>query len=635
MSLLRAIDTKLTSDVVTVFNKFKTTVFGAMALKTINSVLSISGKLMSFMDAVADTTLVPLMPERDGDYVFSVQGVATPFSVICYYQPKDTDIKQYIGRVNITTGTGASVLRAFKVVTTGTHTGGGTVTLFILTTNATPGNSGPHQTTQVTFADFTGGGTTITLAGAAETSALKRVFKHEEDGTNGGGGTHLLTAGIAMFVDRVNGYLYVLNGTITVYQAYRYKYDVLLTSSSAAGQTTSGFTGANGFKTGNLGTSNPLAATLLQNNTGKWGIPLANSGASAPYLNNPCLFFATTTVLYHGLVSDLAAGVTAWTLGTTNLSGAASDQVNPAALTFANFSVLLGRWVFTANGRYYFKRLVNNEYDMVLGFTDSTFIENQPSKFPNLGSVTVTGLDITDGILTMTSSTVGQRGLLCVDIRNEAKFDYSYFITPVIQLNGDDLMGIQIRNALRGLSSSSQLWIKLSDTLTDFDNPATGWQRLTDDFRLDFDFNSVPIVSKKYAAIKGYNYISKNPTGIAPAIESIRLITKPIASSDDQWVLSSKHTSEPDASPFYIAQRLQFSYMNGMPAELILDVLDDSGNIVQSISTVANAANVTYSTDELVWNPLGTIPNVALTTWVRFLVNNPPDGNVRARLRSV
>jgi hypothetical protein len=302
--------------------------------------------------------------------------------------------------------------------------------------------------------------------------------------------------------------------------------------------------------------------------------------------------------------------------------------VTPAAVGFANFSSVLQKWCFTANGRFYFKRLINNQFDFILGFTDSTFIEGQ-TKFPNLGAIAVTGLDVTDGWLTITSSTVGQRGMLAVDIRNEATFDSAYFITPVFQLNNDDIVGIQIRNLLRGVSSSSKLYIRLSDTLSDFDVDNTLWVALSD------DYDTSALVSKKYGQIKAYSYISKNPTAIAPALNSMRLITKPKSSSDDQWIGSMKHSSLAGASPFYVAFRLQYAYLSAMPSQLIVDILDDSENIVQTFSSVTNAANFSYTTNDGVsWLPLGTIPNVALTTEFRVLVSSPPGGKVRARVRA-
>jgi hypothetical protein len=225
--------------------------------------------------------------------------------------------------------------------------------------------------------------------------------------------------------------------------------------------------------------------------------------------------------------------------------------------------------------------------------------------------------------------------MLSINVRNDARFDHSYFITPAMQLNNDTLTSLSIRNLLRGSASSSQVWYRVGSSLSAFSSATGGWLRLKDNLDLLIDFLGNPVNSGMLIQFKGYTYISKNGSGIAPSVQAFRLITKPLASSDDQWALSAKHTSQPNASPFYIAERLQYAYANGMPGELIMDILDDNDNIVQSLSTVADAANFTYSTDETVWNPLGTIPNVAKTTWLRALVSNPPDGNVRARIRSV
>lgn len=620
MENLRAIDSELFKDVVTVYDQNKTTLFGDMLQLLIGGKNTLTPTPMKYLDTVADTGVTALMPEASGDYIFSIQGTATPFSVLCYYAPKNLNTKTYIGRVSLTTGSGTSVLRAFKP-----HVNGNDVVIGFLTTNATAANSGLYVTTQLKLTDFTSSGTTLTLAGIGETSALKRVFKLEETNVNGGAATHQLIAANELFIDPTNGYFYAKNGSAATYQIYRFKYDVLLTSTSALGQTTDAFTGLNGFKTGNLPA---LAGTVLQNNAGRIANLNAASGAVVANQGANNFVFATTTTIYYGLISDLAASVTTWpSLQNVNLSGASGDQVNPTTLSFFAYSTVLNRCVFFTNGRFYMKRLINNQFESILGCTDSQFLENQLSKTPVLGTLALTGMEIGDGVLWITSSTTGQRGLLGVNLRNDAQFDYSYFITKVMPLNRETLISLNVSNALRGISSSSQIWYRTSG----FGTATGGWIQLPD----DFDLSTLSSLLANQIQFKVYSYITKNGNAIAPAIFGLRLITRPLAANDREWVNSFKHTSASGASPFYVSFRLQYAYQT-LPTNFRVDILDDADNVLLTFNTSANAANFSYTTnDGATWLPWGTMPNTALTTELRCLVPTPPGGKVRARIREL
>jgi hypothetical protein len=77
----------------------------------------------------------------------------------------------------------------------------------------------------------------------------------------------------------------------------------------------------------------------------------------------------------------------------------------------------------------------------------------------------------------------------------------------------------------------------------------------------------------------------------------------------------------------YVAWRLQVAYATSVPT-LYARGYDDSGNLVASFNTSANASAFQYSTDNgTSWLALGTIPNVALTTEVRLNVATPPATN--------
>lgn len=607
---MKARDLNILKNVVNVYDQTKTTVFGNMGQRTIGGIQTLAPPPNVFLDVITDTALIPNMIAAAGSgYVFQATASAGLISVLCYNFDYTTGANSYAGRLNLTTPIGAQTLRGFKVIVNGTR-----ADIFALVTNTTLPNAGLYYCNAL-LSDFVPVGfATIPLANTGETNALRRVFSLQESGTNGGGGSNLLTSGFGLGI-LSNTSVLVGNGVAATYQVYKFSIAGTLTSTSAAGVTTDAFTGANGFKTGNLPV---LTGTVLSNNSMDIGViqHTSNTGQT-------CLFIGTSSNMYSGQVSDLSAGATTWpSLIAANNNSGATDQIIITA-TSQNFSATLDKMIVGFGGKFYIKGFVNNVVDLIIGGMDSTFYEAQ-YKTVTLGSSTVIGTDSKLGWIFMSTSTNGQRGIFACDIRSDQMFDFTYFITPVIDLTQEVRTdALQVRNVLRGASSSSKIYFRTSG----FASSSGGWTALPD----DFDTSSIP--SGSTVQFKFACYVGKNSSALYAAIAAARVLTTPFSELSDNWVGSNENTTSNGVSPSYTAFRLAKAYATSVP-QLFFRAYDDSKNLVATADTVTNPSMFEYSSNNgTSWTALGTIPNTILTTEVRYKWATPPGVNVTVSIR--
>jgi hypothetical protein len=119
--------------------------------------------------------------------------------------------------------------------------------------------------------------------------------------------------------------------------------------------------------------------------------------------------------------------------------------------------------------------------------------------------------------------------------------------------------------------------------------------------------------------------LANNPPA---AIEFYLAFLESIAMSDN-WRGSVANSSQPLATPFYVAFRLQKAYVGAVPT-MYVTVVDDSG-AVSRYNTVTNAALFSYSPNNgNTWLPLGTIPNTALLTELRLNIAAPSGNPITA-----
>lgn len=570
---MRAKDLNILTSVVSSYDQTKTTVTGNMAARTINGQQVLAPPPNVYFDTFADSGLIPLhVFAHPSGYVFHIQGTTSPFSVVCYQFNYQTGAKTYLGRVNLAHVAGTATIRSFKVIM-----GGGKANIVILTTNTTATNGGLFFYNTL-LSDFVPAGfPTIALATTGETSALKRGFFLQESGANGGGGSHLMTSGIGAGV-KDTGEIYVLNGVAATYQAYKMNVSGTLTATTAAGVTTDAFGGSNGFKTGNLPA---MTGTALNSNS----VDIGTIG-HGPNAGSEVITFGTTTFMYNGTLADLAASVVVWpTLQLANVNPPATESTAITAVS-QNYSGVLDKCFILSNGRYYLKQYVNNQIDLVIGAPDNTYYEGL-AKTPSVGALTINGSETRNGWLFIASSTVGQRGIIAADIRSDALFDYSYFVTPVTDMTKEvSVVALQVRNILSGLSSSSKIYFRT----TGFGYISGNWIALSD------DFDSSVIPGANQVQFKVAAYYTKNASGIAPALTSIRAITRGLYENSDNWRIQVDNTSRNAETPVLVAAKMVQAYP--VSAQTVyFNIFDQDGNLLTKLNTSTHFAQFRKSSN--------------------------------------
>lgn len=388
-------------------------------------------------------------------------------------------------------------------------------------------------------------------------------------------------------------------------------------SAGAVGRAHGG-TGSNFVhKTGNL---TALTGTLLLIDSEDHASP-TDAPVNGGLLNgNPCAFFATTTNLYLGLLSELTSGATTWpSLTTSNILGSVGESTAPVALQ-ATWSDTLDSAIYLTNTSVFVsKKVINNEILSTFGSIYNTYLEGTSDLAVELGFVTVNGMDVQNGTLIATSLTVGQRGFIAIDLLSDVEQDFSFIVTKVLKSTSSVMKFFQsieeawqytgnvaISYRTSGFGSISGGWIAI-DGYTDLSGIAIGSEI---QFKIAFEMQSGGFSSPAQVSefILGLNGFSENST---------------------RWEYSDDD-SEPSTNR--ITWRLKETYSTPVP-NLRVTVRDLSDTIVANHTTTANAAFFEYSTDGGVnWLTLGTIPNV-IGTLVRYTNGSLPAAELRPAMQ--
>lgn len=379
-----------------------------------------------------------------------------------------------------------------------------------------------------------------------------------------------------------------------------------------------GGTGSNFVhKTGNL---TALTGTLLLIDSEDYASPI-DAPVNGGILNgNPCAFFGTSTNLYLGLLSELTSGATSWpSLTTSNILGAVGQSTAPTALQTTWSDVLDCAVYLTNTSVFVAKKVINNQILFSLGSINNTYFEGAELKAVELGFVTVTGMDIQNGILIATSTTVGQRGFTAIDLRSDVEQDYSYIVTKVLKTTSSIMEGfrtveeawqytgnISVFYRTSGFGSISGGWLPI-DGYTDLSGIAIGSEI---QFKLAFEMQTGGFSSPAQMTEFIMDFTSLNENSI-------------------KWEYSDDD-SEPSTNR--ITWRLKETYSSSVP-NLRVTVRDLSDTIVANHTTAANAAFFEYSTDGGVnWLTLGTIPNT-VGTLVRYTNGSLPAAELRPAMQ--
>jgi len=267
------------------------------------------------------------------------------------------------------------------------------------------------------------------------------------------------------------------------------------------------------------------------------------------------------------------------------------------------------------------KQFINNDIDYIFGELNNTYYEGfSIPETPQLGLITVGGLDLEDGVLYVTGTTTGQRGFLTVDLRSDSSYDYSYIVSPVLNTPSAVLKvitsveqlysstgNIKVQYRTSGFGSISGGWVNLP-SFSDLSGYASGSQI---QFKILFNMHSEE---------------SSSPAQISELYLGYETITE----SSEHWEFSDDNSV--NTVPSRIAYRLKNVYATSVPT-LYFRAHDLTDTLLTTKNTVTNAAEFEYSTDNgMTWLPLGTIPNT-VGTLVRYSLPSGFGVDIRPSLR--
>lgn len=335
-----------------------------------------------------------------------------------------------------------------------------------------------------------------------------------------------------------------------------------------------------------------------------------------------CAFFATNNNLYLGKLSELTAGVTSWpSLATVNMLGT-PNQIVVANATYATWSNVLDKAIYTTGFVFMMKQFVNNDIDTIFGGTNNRYFEgltgNEVVEFQPTTSIAA--MDAEQGWLAIQNGTTGQRGVMLADVRSDAQFDHSFIVTKVLNLDQAVLKFITTVDALYDFTGSLEVYYRTSG----FGSISGGW-------------TSIPFAEDLTAVAAGSQIQFKIlfstlglDTSIPAQLCDFFLGYESLTDNSDKWELSVDDSD--NGNPSRTAFRLKTAYTSSVPT-LYYRALDLTNVALVTHNTVSNAARFEYSTNGGVsWNSLGTIPNT-VGTLVRYTFSTPPGVDIRPSLR--
>lgn len=682
---MKCLKADLTANVVTSYDQTKTTITGRITQKTIDGKQVLGPILNKFIDVATDSAsaAVPVLNYvSDSGRVFTLGAEASGVAVLSLHTYDfNTGNSVYVGCIRVSLPDNAAtthVLRALKVIDTGT-TGW---KIYIATSGSVLINGGLFCVNNIDFSDFSP--IAIPTIPYANGNNQKAVYFLQDPANIGVGQLNIAAAGAVL--DPANNKIYVHNGVSATHQFYVYNTDSILNCPlssvsvdagtdvvSHAGHTflnndpvyitnlsggtglanntiyyirnivagvsyqlslTSGGTvvnvtangtfdicrafgttgGAFSHKTGNLPA---LAGTLLASDCEDRAVPQHTTNAGFP-----CVFFATSTNLYLGRISELTNGTTSWpSLVTSNLLGASNQVVTPTAV-LASWSDVLDRALYTTNANLFVtKRVVNNEIDAIFGGTGNEYLEARPSNIVvDFKPVTVSALDFSMGVLFTVGSAVGQRGVFTLDCFSDHVYNNSYIITKVVDTPAAQLTTVDTWEELYDYTGVPVFQYRTSG----FGSPTGGWADIT----AKTDLSSLASADQVQFKI-GFDIMHEGG-GIPAQISEFLIGINSNSEISDNWEFSNDDSD--NGNPSRAAFRLKKVYASSVPT-LHFRAYDLSDSLIVNHTTVANASNFQYSTDGGVnWNNVGTIPNT-VGTLVRYTFTVAPGVDIRPSLR--
>lgn len=617
---MKVIPLGLQTSTTTIYDQTKTTLQGRIGLRTVTDgngskqVLGITPVLEA--SVFDDTGAAPagIHASTANNRIFICRGFATNVLTVSYYLVTTTNGNTTVawqGDLKFTLGA-AAVTYTIKGLYVDDSNPASMKFIFVAT-HTTVTNGGLFVSFGVNVTDFVKV-SVATFPVATLASQSKVVYQY---GDNAAQASQTLTVADGVGVDTTGNFAYVLNGAAATPSIF--KFDIAAAPSvapAANGYDSTKFslkTGTLAALTGVIQLSNNVQVITPQHTS--------NSGSL-------CLSWITTTNIYLAKLSDITSAVTTLpSLQTSNVN-LSSDYVASGTVSLGQYFSAIDKWILmTANGNMVAKQCVNNDPNGKY-FGQNTQIKGEIGSTINIYDFGLgTGVALTDcnGFAALTSSLTGQRSLYLMDVQcDESNSNpstgqkYCSIISPVLTgLNITQGYFLSIYKQFAKKSVYPTIQYRTSNFST---GPGAGfdatWTQAPRDGDLSALVNATSVQFRILFTAMGFNNTNTSQIGEA------HLIYTDNTQSSENWVGATDTTSLGGASPFRVSFRLQKAYTTSVPKIFVRGV-DDSGNAVV-FDTVTNIANFDYTTNNgTSYTPLGTVPNVALTTELRFTWTSP------------
>ncbi len=682
MNRTRQFYAELLGDVVAVYDQSKTTISGRVAQKVVNSQDCLGPPLTKFIDVFSDTGLAPvsIMQTANGRLFIVTAPVGGLGSILLYNFNLTTGSFAYVGRVQFNvpnTAATTHTIRGLKVLDAGTSGW----KIFVATTGSVLVNGGLFVLNSMALSDFVPiGFPTIPFGTGAD---QKAVYFLQDPAF--AGATNQMTASAGLGLDSAGNRIFHHNGVAATHQ---YRVFNLATAPDNPGQTATISIASPGVvtavahgyavndqvvlsTTGALPTGlvagtvyfvrNPTANTFELSAT-SGGVSINTTGAqsgvhtvrrafgiatnlpivvtgnlpaltgtlllvnseyyrqptSGPNAGFDCMVFATSSQIYSGRASELTSGATSWpSLQVVNILGSASEITAPTAANFC-FSALLDRYIYTTNGANFIsKRFLNNSIERVFGGLGTAYREGMVEETVPFEMVTLNALDVQSGWLMASGSTVGQRGVFVMDYRSDAEFDYSAIISKVFTIDNAKLREIATYEALFESTGTLQFFYRTSG----FGSASGGWIQINQAEDLS------AVASGTQIQLKVLFDVALLDASTPAQVVELLLAADPVGVTSDKWIFSDDltNTSSPARSAFVQDK----AYGTAVPKLTFRAYNRTTKTLVLEKNTTDHAAEFEYSANNgTSWNALGTIPDGAGTTAVRYNWASPPGVDV-------
>ena len=361
-------------------------------------------------------------------------------------------------------------------------------------------------------------------------------------------------------------------------------------------------------QTGNLPA---LTGTLLLTDSEDFAVP---TGVNVSVDGFDCVFFGTSSTLYLGRLSELTTGAVTWpSLQSCNLLGAANEITAPTAVQVA-WSNAINRAVYTTNTAVFvIKQFVNSAIETIFGGLNNRYLEGLVANdIVELQTAAITGVDLEAGILAVSGSTAGQRGVYLCDLRSNQNYDYSYIVTKVLDTPQATMKFITTLDQLFEYTGSLVVYYRTSG----FGSISGGWTALP--FAEDLSgFAAGDQVQFKIA----FDTLGLD-TSIHAQLSEFALAYESLNENSEHWQVSKDLSST--GGTHKVVWYLAKAYPSTVPTLYARAYEQGTTTSVGSNNTSGSPGSFRYSTNGgTSWNNLGTIPNT-VGTLVEWTISPSP-----------